>query len=115
MSLGHRSTTPNQEVSMPIHHSPIAQPLRGEEMPVLAVYFDLPVPAKFPGEGPGVDVVQPAQAWYRAQADALVLAMERHCPGGFMDALLGSLLTRKASVFVVPTVIVGGTTNGDHP
>lgn len=83
-------------------HMPIAQPLRDETIGTLTVVFDQPV-APVASKGSDLDA---CRRWYADRADDLLVVMERHVPGGFMDALLGRLLARKAIAFVVPDPVL---------
>lgn len=57
-----------------------------------------------PPEFPGQDLMKEAQAWYGEHARRLADALQKHTPGGFVDALLGELLHRKACIFRVTGV-----------
>lgn len=73
---------------------------------LLTIIFDQPIPDLKGGSEPHQEWLWACRRHYRSQASLLVEAMEKTLPGGLMDALLGVLLERKASIFKVPDLIL---------
>ena len=71
-------------------------PLATDAPAELMVVFEATIP-----DFEGQDFYEDARAWYAAHARRFADALRQHAPGGFVDALLGELLHRKASVFRV--------------
>lgn len=67
-------------------------------------------PPSFDDIEPGEMGLRTMRQWYAARADTLIRALEEHCPGGLMDALLAGLLQRKAVVYRVADFVLGRET-----
>lgn len=61
--------------------------------------FDEPVPT-FEDAPPG-EMINQARAFYNKEAARFLDHLQKHAPGGFVDALFGELAHRKASIFRV--------------
>lgn len=70
-----------------------ASPIGKQPVPGLAI--------NFVGEPPRIDSLDKAKWWFSAQAALLEDALHKILPGGTYDRLLGLMLARKSSHFII--------------